>query len=41
MMSVGALIVTFTILTNDGQEKIVADALTMLASARYDANEVR
>ena len=35
MMRVGSLLVTFTILTNDGQGTIVADALAMLRSARH------
>ncbi|HEY7676568.1 MAG TPA: hypothetical protein VIG69_05830, partial [Candidatus Methylomirabilis sp.] len=35
MLRVGSLLVTFTILTNDGQGNIVADALAMLRSARH------
>jgi len=33
MIHIGDLTVTFTVLTNDGQEKIVTDALSMLKSA--------
>jgi hypothetical protein len=35
MLRVGSLLVTFTILTNDGQAGIVADALAMMRSARH------
>jgi hypothetical protein len=35
MMRVGALMVTFTILTNDGQTTIISEALGMLMSARH------
>jgi len=33
MLLVGELAVTFSILTNDGQEKVREDALAMLSSA--------
>ncbi len=36
MIRVGNLTVTFTVLTNDGQEKIVTDALSMLKSAIHE-----
>lgn len=34
MIRVGELVVTFTVLTNDGQEAVVRDALAMVAGAR-------
>ena len=33
MLKVSDLVVTFTILTNDGQEQVPRDALSMLTSA--------
>ena len=35
MIRVGGLVVTFTILTNDGQAAIVADAVAMIGSASH------
>jgi hypothetical protein len=39
MVPVGELIITFGIYTNDGQEEIVTDVLTMLKTAAYSANK--
>ena len=38
MISVGALAVTFTILTNDGQSGVVDDALAMVSRAAHVAD---
>lgn len=35
---VGDLVVAFTVLTNDGQERIVADALTAISSAKHSGD---